>query len=470
MAIDIPSITTITDENNDTAVATGVFDRFMLSVRAQISDAVVDQEITQSQAGEALAGSIVGVLAQSIQFELEREKSEWMIDAAKSDADKRYVEMLASISKQMGFDYTLDADGEVVRSSLVSNNNGIIDHDRAIKQIAAELDTATKADKIAIIENEKEIGDEKVVSLVTQNSLDTDSKANKILIIENEKQIGDEKVVSLVTQNSLDTATKDDKIAIISKELEHKDRQLQIAEQQLDVAVSEASQKYAEMIAKIDKIYGMGYTLDVNDEIVRSSLVDDGGGSIDYDNTTKKIAAELAQGTKQDKIDTSGISLDIATGTKQFKIDLSKWQTKGSENSSLMTEAQTRGLEEQVIDNRYIKAINSLSSVYGTFGAGGLNVSDDQWQLYYKLISSLVEDLRDYKGQWDASGAFAGDADGTLGDFWVVSAGGNTVLDGISNWVASAADRNPDIAYYDGNKWKKISGEIVGTDVIKVPA
>jgi len=52
--------------------------------------------------------------------------------------------------------------------------------------------------------------------------------------------------------------------------------------------------------------------------------------------------------------------------------------------------AQIIALKEQVIDNRKIKALDSLADTYGTFGAGGLTVSSDMWQVYFEIVDDLA--------------------------------------------------------------------------------
>jgi len=178
------------------------------------------------------------------------------------------------------------------------------------------------------------------------------------------------------------------------------------------------------------------------------------------ENTNKlRISNLVDDSSKQDKIDTSKSALAVTLGVEPYKITLGKYQSDKALADVNMTGAQQTALEEQVIDNRYIKAIDSLSSTYGTFGAGGLTVSSDQWNKYYTLIGELVEDLRDYKGEWDATGVFPGAADGVLGDFYVVSVGGSIMLDGIKVWTAG------DITYYDGAKWKKLDSTPASTTV-----
>jgi len=163
---------------------------------------------------------------------------------------------------------------------------------------------------------------------------------------------------------------------------------------------------------------------------------------------SKEFTLEQMMPISKDKADEE---LQVMLDTHTSKVAISEYQADKVSKDVDMTVAQIKALEEQVIDNRYIKAIDSLSSVYGTFGAGGINVSSDQWGVYYKLISEMIEDLRDYKGVWNATGAFPGPVDGVIGDFYVVSVAGSTSLDGIATWAAN------DIVFYDGAKWKKLA-------------
>lgn len=52
--------------------------------------------------------------------------------------------------------------------------------------------------------------------------------------------------------------------------------------------------------------------------------------------------------------------------------------------------AQTKALEEQVIDNRKIKALDSMADTYGTFGAGGISVHSDMWGAYFDIVVDLA--------------------------------------------------------------------------------
>lgn len=76
MAINNNDLTSIHKVGEDLTEATGTFDRMMLAVRAQLKDAVDNQEITQAEAGVALAQSVGPIMSNAVQFELSREKTD----------------------------------------------------------------------------------------------------------------------------------------------------------------------------------------------------------------------------------------------------------------------------------------------------------------------------------------------------------------------------------------------------------
>lgn len=109
------------------------------------------------------------------------------------------------------------------------------------------------------------------------------------------------------------------------------------------------------------------------------------------ENTAKLvIEKEVALATKQDKIDSSATALAITVGTKQYKIDAALYATNKANFDALYVQAQNTALKEQVIDNRKIKALDSLADTYGTFGAGGITLSADMWSTYFDLVVSLA--------------------------------------------------------------------------------
>jgi len=189
MSVLVSNITETSLEGN------GSFDLFMTTLSLHIAKAIKSQQITQSQAGEIYVGVIPSMISEAVKLELGRDitnaniiKSEADADLARLNADIAYAKMLAEIDKVLGFDYTLDAEQNIVRSSLVDAGDGKIDAEVAKMTADAEI------------------------------------------------------------------------------------------------ARAQADKAYAEMLASIDKVSGFSYTLDVNDDIVRSSLVDQADGRIDKEN------------------------------------------------------------------------------------------------------------------------------------------------------------------------------------------
>ena len=72
------------------------------------------------------------------------------------------------------------------------------------------------------------------------------------------------------------------------------------------------------------------------------------------------------------------------------QLELMGHQVDKAEGDAAYVAAQKTALEEQVVDNRKIKALDSLADTYGTFGAGGLTVSSDMWEVYFEIVDDLA--------------------------------------------------------------------------------
>ena len=114
-----------------------------------------------------------------------------------------------------------------------------------------------------------------------------------------------------------------------------------------------------------------------------------------------------------------------------------------------LVKAQELAIEEQVIDNRKIKALDIIGETYSGAMTGGLVVTADMWTVFYSLAASLFDELKSYKGAWDATVAFTPPAAPLDGDFFNVSVEGTINVDGTSSWAVG------DLIYFDGTKWKK---------------
>jgi len=102
--ININDVTTINKDMLDVALSSGSFDRFMMATRAQLKDAVDNQEITQSEAGTALAQSIVGVLNASMEFELKRISSMADVALKEKNTELAQAQIVLTERQTEGFD------------------------------------------------------------------------------------------------------------------------------------------------------------------------------------------------------------------------------------------------------------------------------------------------------------------------------------------------------------------------------
>jgi len=82
--------------------------------------------------------------------------------------------------------------------------------------------------------------------------------------------------------------------------------------------------------------------------------------------------------------------LQLAQDTHASKVALAQNQADKVLADKQLTDAQKDGITQQVIDNRKIKALNSLANTYGTFGAGGLTMSTDMWTTYFSIVADLA--------------------------------------------------------------------------------
>jgi hypothetical protein len=113
----------------------------------------------------------------------------------------------------------------------------------------------------------------------------------------------------------------------------------------------------------------------------------------------------------------------ITTGAQQTAMQLvdkkykfedelkaSEYTTEKARADANMAIAQKKALEEQVIDNRRIRAMDSLGDTYGTMMAGGLVPNESMWSEYFRLSKELTRNtlesdkLKHFVGSWRPSG------------------------------------------------------------------
>lgn len=165
-----------------------------------------------------------------------------------------------------------------------------------------------------------------------------------------------------------------------------------------------------------------------------------------------KRNAELRADSGAVDLDKKKEELELMYDTHEFKVDTAQNQALKIEADKDYVNTQNEQLPRSVRFNNRIKAVDSMSDMMGTFGAGGLTFDDTQWTFYYNQLASLITDLNDYKGEWNAQtntpdiSAVTGMQEG---DFYRVSTAGGTNLDGTDTWNVN------DIAVYIGERWIK---------------
>ena len=102
-----------------------------------------------------------------------------------------------------------------------------------------------------------------------------------------------------------------------------------------------------------------------------------------------KRNAEIKSDIAEKELVIKGVESEIATGTKTNKIAMATQQlAKLTAEASYIDEQETQ-LINSVNYNNKIKALDSLADTYGTFGAGGLDVTADMWNTYFSIVSDL---------------------------------------------------------------------------------
>lgn len=123
---------------------------------AHIANEMNENRLTQENAGQVYSALIPAAFQHAMNFTLQEQLTEAQIEKgiqeaaiAKAQADKEYALMLASIDKVYGFDYALDANYDVIRSSLTDTADGKIDYETMLMegQAAEMVATTIREDK-----------------------------------------------------------------------------------------------------------------------------------------------------------------------------------------------------------------------------------------------------------------------------------------------------------------------------------
>jgi len=81
--INMFDVTTISDVEANVSDGKGTYDKMMVALRAQLNDAVSRNELTQEEAGKALAEAAIALMGTAVQFEMGRERTDAEINQIK---------------------------------------------------------------------------------------------------------------------------------------------------------------------------------------------------------------------------------------------------------------------------------------------------------------------------------------------------------------------------------------------------
>jgi len=299
-------------------------------ILTEINNTELVKEKTES---EAVQNESDGILENQI----EKLKADVVIaqeqaEIAKAQADKEYVQMLASLDKELGYSYTLDADGNVVKSSIASSGNGKLDSevDLIKQQVLTETNNtelirekteseAKNNETDGVIDNqiEKMIKDVEIASQQleiskTNSSLERakalasiskeygfgyeidaqtkeisitsstgNGKLDKELLLLTQQVSTEEYNTDLVQKKSESEAKNSQTDGVIDNQILKIKADVAIAQEQIDIAKAQSDKEYAQMIASIGKDFGYAYTFDGNGNIDRTSLSSSGEGKLD---------------------------------------------------------------------------------------------------------------------------------------------------------------------------------------------
>ena len=120
-------------------------------------------------------------------------------------------------------------------------------------------------------------------------------------------------------------------------------------------SLSAADNEYAKMLAEIDKVYGFSYTLDVDSNIVRSSLVDTADGRFDWE--TAEVLASTIRNDAQSAEQVNKIQYEISTLLPDQHVTNTKQQTlldadekaKQYEISTLLPDQHVTNTKQQTL-------------------------------------------------------------------------------------------------------------------------
>lgn len=248
---------------------TGVFDKLMESVNDNINAQYLEGRITSGDYANVYLGSLQTVLQQSIQFILQEQISEAQISAIFKD----------NLLKQ-----------EQIESEALNNaTDGLIENQ--ILKIKEDVLVAKEQVSIAktqtATEQANSIGN---IDKVLGYSYTLDGDGNIVVgattgdgKLDYEKDLMKEQTESEALHNDVDGT-------IVNQILKIK-ADVEVAQEQVEIAKTQTATELANSIANIDKVLGYDYTLDGDGNIIVG--VDTGDGKLDFETALMEEQAKV---------------------------------------------------------------------------------------------------------------------------------------------------------------------------------
>ena len=442
--IDVSLITDNVELNqNDEVIGTGIFDTLMETITRHIDVQYRNNKITGNEYATVYLGLVQTALSQAVDFAKSKDLIEAQItkaaadaEAAKAKADNEYALMLAEIDKVYGFSYTLDANDELVRSSLADTADGKMDYDRNL--IKEKIDTEQLNNGTnGLLENQISKMQEDVTIAKIKTSLDyAEAKANADKVLGYDVSGSDNTTYELVIGASTNDGKLDAEVNLTKEKLDTEllnqqavkakvrdEYGREVDENGNDIATDSATLKHTHGIEKMKlDTNTMAQQLTVAEEDAKQNIVE---SWIQKDKAGKELGIRFTESLGDNTegntapagtiVATSELLHDAAAGTgpgNEFTNDLNT--AIANERPPLSTwEANMRkALKEDSIAgstakgyeaDSYYKQYKSLQELMFALANAGVITEADKTgdNVYSRIISAMEKNMNKQAEVWD---------------------------------------------------------------------
>lgn len=351
-----------------------------------IKDIDVKERTTQIQETELLdkvstsEKQRVMIDAQIVKLEADVLITQEEVLLKKAQADRAYAEMLASINKEYGMSYTLDAEGNIERNSIVDDGGGKLDAEVLAMQKEAELVTAKveteKENTILVTErHESEAKQNEVDGLIDKKKLsieqDIDSKKRSAQVQETEllDRMATSKKQRLLLDKEIETANFNSGISEVNKALKEYERDV--------LQIDQHNQLVLDSIDKQAKL-----KLEYNTDLTRTGVGAITGFNLGVSFPTFSI-------DNQGEATFSSTAISSAAAAAILK----------NTNESNVAIRTAKGYEA----DSYYKSYRSLQELFFAAGNAGIITSDSTGGIYQEIIREISEAMTSQVRVWNPS-------------------------------------------------------------------